>query len=80
MLMLAAFSALITVRSWSGLLDLKGSGDSSMLLEIPTWTVYVPIVASFALLTVVCLYGIAEKLQTIGGAAGSASGNQGAQA
>ena len=67
MLMLAAFSALITVRSWSGLLDLKGSGDSSMLLEIPTWTVYVPIVASFALLMAVSLYGILEKFQVISG-------------
>lgn len=62
MLMLGGFSALIAWRSWVGLLDLKGSGDASMLLEIPTWMVYGPIVASFALLTVVSFHGISEKL------------------
>lgn len=80
MLMLAGFSAVIAVRSWAGLVDLKGSGDSSMLLEIPTWIVYVPIVASFVLLVAVCLYGILEKFQIIRGRAGPAGPSQGVQA
>jgi len=63
MVILAGFSALIAWRSWVGLLDLKGSGDASMLLELPTWTVYGPIVASFGLLVVVSGYGVREKLQ-----------------
>lgn len=74
MLMLAAFSALIAWRSWVGLVDLKGSGDASMLLEIATWTVYVPIVAAFALLMVVSLYGILEKFDIIRGRNTAAQG------
>ena len=62
LLMLSGFSALIAWRSWVGLLDLKGSGDASMLLELPTWIIYGPIVASFALLTVVSVYGMVQKL------------------
>ena len=62
MTLLAVFSALVAWRSMVGLLDLKGSGDASMLLEIPTWWAYVPIVASFTLLTVVSVHGLVQQL------------------
>ena len=64
-LLLAGFSALITWRIWVGLRDLRGSFDASMLLEIPTWWAYVPLVPSFALLTVTALYRALEKMKEI---------------
>jgi TRAP-type C4-dicarboxylate transport system permease small subunit len=62
---LAGFSGLLTWRIWVGLLDLKGSFDASMLLEIPTWWAYVPLVPAFALLTATALYRALEKLKEI---------------
>jgi TRAP-type C4-dicarboxylate transport system permease small subunit len=48
-----------------GLRDLQGSFDASMLLEIPTWWAYVPLVPAFALLTATALYRALEKLKEI---------------
>jgi TRAP-type C4-dicarboxylate transport system permease small subunit len=45
--------------------DLQGSFDASMLLEIPTWWAYVPLVPSFALLTVTALYRAIEKMKEL---------------
>ena len=64
-LLLATFAALLTWRIWVGLLDLQGSFDASMLLEIPTWWAYVPLLPSFALLTVTALYRAFEKMKEI---------------
>ena len=64
-LLLAGFSALLTWRIWVGLRDLQGSFDASMLLEIPTWWAYVPLVPSFALLTVTALYRAIEKMKEL---------------
>lgn len=62
-LLLAFFAGLLSWRIGVGLLDLRGSFDASMLLEIPTWWAYVPLVPSFALLSLTALYRAAEKLQ-----------------
>jgi TRAP-type C4-dicarboxylate transport system permease small subunit len=43
-----------------GLLELRRTGDSSMLLGLPTWIPYVPISASFALLGCTALYAAWE--------------------
>ncbi len=64
-LLLAGFSALITWRIWVGLRDLQSSFDASMLLEIPTWWAYVPLVPSFALLTTTAIYRAIEKMKEI---------------
>lgn len=62
-LLLAFFAGLLSWRIGVGLLDLRGTFDASMLLEIPTWWAYVPLVPSFALLSLTALYRAAEKLQ-----------------
>ena len=64
-LLLAGFSALLTWRIWVGLRDLQVSFDASMLLEIPTWWAYVPLVPAFALLTATALYRAIEKMKEI---------------
>ena len=64
-LVLAFFAALISWRVLVGLLDLRSSFDASMLLEIPTWWAYVPLVPSFALLALTALYRATEKTKEI---------------
>ncbi len=62
-LLLAFFAGLISWRVGVGLLDLRGSFDASMLLEIPTWWAYVPLVPAFALLSLTALYRAVEKMK-----------------
>lgn len=64
-LIMALFSGLIAWRLYVGLVDLKANGDASMLLEIPTWWIYGPLVASFLLLAVAALYGIVDNLRKL---------------
>ena len=64
-LLLAFFAALLCWRIAVGLVDLRGSFDASMLLEIPTWWAYIPLVPSFALLTLTALYRAAEKIREV---------------
>ncbi len=55
-LLMALTGGIFTWRVALGLIDLRGSLDSSMLLGLPTWWGYVPMVPSFALLCVAALY------------------------
>ena len=64
-LLMAFFAGLISWRIWVGLVDLQGSFDASMLLEIPTWWAYVPLVPSFALLSFTALYRAFEKMKEV---------------
>ncbi|WP_199221650.1 TRAP transporter small permease [Limnohabitans sp. Bal53] len=64
-LLLAFFAGLICWRVWVGMLDLRGNFDASMLLEIPTWWAYTPLVPSFALLSLTALYRSVEKMKEI---------------
>ncbi len=64
-LLLAFFAGLISWRVGVGLLDLRSSFDASMLLEIPTWWAYTPLVPSFVLLSLTALYRAFEKLKEI---------------
>lgn len=43
-----------------GLLELRRTGDASMLLNLPTWWTYIPMVLSFTLLGCVSLYSAWE--------------------
>jgi TRAP-type C4-dicarboxylate transport system permease small subunit len=64
-ILMAAFSAVITVRIAIGLVDLKGTMDASMMLNLPTWWSYVPMVISFALLTATAVYACGDHLRKL---------------
>lgn len=55
-LIMAFFSAVLTWRIVVGLVDLRSSMDATMMLSIPTWWAFVPMIPSFLLLTVAALY------------------------
>jgi TRAP-type C4-dicarboxylate transport system permease small subunit len=55
-MVLAIASFLLTWRIGTGLFELMGNDDASMLLNIPTWWGYVPMVPSFFLLGCAALY------------------------
>ncbi|MDP3134169.1 MAG: TRAP transporter small permease [Burkholderiaceae bacterium] len=55
-LLMAFFAAILSWRLAVGMLDLKSNFDASMMLNIPTWWGYVPMVPSFALLSATALY------------------------
>ncbi|HRP94729.1 MAG TPA: TRAP transporter small permease [Rhodocyclaceae bacterium] len=61
-LVLAAAAFLVAWRLWAGLLELRGGGDSSMILRVPTWYAYVPMVPSFVLLGFAALYTAFARL------------------
>lgn len=55
-IVLAAAAFLLAWRLSVGMLELRGGGDSSMILRVPTWYGYVPMVPSFFLLGCAALY------------------------
>ena len=61
-LFLALFSAVITWRLTVGMLDLRSTMDASMMLSIPTWWAFAPMIPSFALLTAAALYAANNEL------------------
>ncbi len=67
-LTIAAVGFLVAWRLSLGMLDLRQYGETTMVLAIPTWVAYAPMVPSFALLGVVALYRAAVLLRTVRGA------------
>lgn len=63
--LMAVFSGLLTWRLSIGMLDLRANFDASMLLDIPTWWSYAPMVPSFALLCATSLYAAADNLRKL---------------
>lgn len=55
-LALAVAGFLFAWRITLGMLELRGNGDASMLLNLPTWWGYAPMVPSFFLLGCAALY------------------------
>ncbi len=55
-LVLALVAFLVAWRLSIGMAEIRGTGDSSMLLRIPTWYAFVPMVPSFCLLGAAALY------------------------
>ena len=55
-LLLAVAAFIFSWRIAIGMLELRGNGDASMLLNLPTWWGYVPMVPSFFLLGCAALY------------------------
>jgi TRAP-type C4-dicarboxylate transport system permease small subunit len=62
-LLLATLAGVIAWRMAVAVPGLRESLDASMLLSIPTWWIYLPMVASFALLSAVALYGAGGAFQ-----------------
>lgn len=54
-------AALLTWRLALGGLELQGYRETTMVLQVPVWWGFVPVVACSALLTVVCLYTAARS-------------------
>lgn len=63
--LMAVFSGLLTWRLFVGMLDLRSNFDASMLLDVPTWWSYAPMVPSFALLCATSLYAAADNLRKL---------------
>lgn len=64
-LLMALFSAVLAWRLGIGMWDLRGNHDASMMLNIPTWWSYAPMVPSFALLAATSLYTAAGHLRKL---------------
>lgn len=54
--LLALCAAVIAWRMLVGLIDVRAANESSMLLGVPIWWAYCPMVAAFALLSAVAAY------------------------
>ncbi len=61
-LIMAFFAAVLTWRLTVGLIDLRSTMDATMMLNIPTWWAFVPMIPSFALLMVTSLHAANEQL------------------
>lgn len=59
----ASIAALLAWRLTLGGLDLHGYGETTMVLGMPVWPVFLPIVPSLVLLSIVCLYTTAMSLR-----------------
>jgi TRAP-type C4-dicarboxylate transport system permease small subunit len=55
-LLYTAIAALLTWRVALGGLEVRGYGETTMVLRVPVWWGYVPAVVSLAFLTLVCAY------------------------
>ena len=63
--LMAACALLLAWRLSLGMLDLKRNADASMLLNIPTWWGYLPLVPSFVLLALTALYHLRTNLRKL---------------
>ncbi len=55
-LLLAVVMALLAWRAAEGVLDLRASGETTMLLAIPSWLAYLPLLPGLALSALIALY------------------------
>ncbi len=73
-LLLAAVSFLVAWRTGVGMLEMREYGESSMVLALPIWWGYLPLVPSFALLGVAALLTLVQESR--GGAVAHLSGEE----
>lgn len=66
MLLLAAVSFLLAWRVWDGLLTMREYGETSMVLGLPIWWGYVPVMPSLALLGITSLLTFFHELRSGG--------------
>ncbi len=69
-LLLAACAALIALRLAAGMLDSRASGEASMILNVPIWWAYAPMIPSFLLLALAGLYTAWDHWRRVGRSAG----------
>ena len=62
-LIYTAIAALLTWRGALGGLEVRGYGETTMVLRVPVWWGYVPAVLCLALLTLVCGYSTWRSLR-----------------
>lgn len=61
--LLLAFCAFILAwRTWDGMLEMREYGEASMVLALPIWWGYVPVVPALALLGITALYTFSREL------------------
>lgn len=54
-LLLAASSFFLAWRVWDGMLEMREYGETSMVIALPVWWGYIPVVPSFVLLGIAAL-------------------------
>jgi TRAP-type C4-dicarboxylate transport system permease small subunit len=59
----ASIAALLAWRLTLGGMELRSYGETTMVLGMPVWPAFLPIVPSLALLSVACLYTAAMSLR-----------------
>ena len=62
-LIYTAIAALLTWRGALGGLEVRGYGETTMVLRVPVWWGYVPAVVCLAFLTLVCAYTVWRSLR-----------------
>lgn len=62
-LLLAAISFLLAWRVWDGMLEMREYGEASMVIALPIWWGYLPIIPAFVLLGIAALYTFTLELR-----------------
>jgi TRAP-type C4-dicarboxylate transport system permease small subunit len=62
-LIMGFFAAVLAWRLMVGLLDLRSTFDASLMLNIPTWWAYAPMVPAFVLLSLTAFYSVYQQIR-----------------
>lgn len=62
-LLLAVISFLLAWRTWEGMLEMREYGEASMVIALPVWWGYIPVMPAFVLLGVAALYTFTQELR-----------------
>ncbi len=62
--LLLAFCAFVLAwRIWEGMLEMREYGETSMVIALPIWWGYIPVVPAFVLLGIAALYSFSHELR-----------------
>jgi TRAP-type C4-dicarboxylate transport system permease small subunit len=62
--LLLAFCAFVLAwRIWDGMLEMREYGETSMVISLPIWWGYIPVVPAFVLLGIAALYTFMQELR-----------------
>jgi len=62
-LLLAGSAFFLAWRVWQGMLDMREYGETSMVIALPVWWGYVPVVPSFVLLGIAALVSFVDDVK-----------------
>ena len=62
-LLLAGSSFVLAWRIWEGMLEMREYGETSMVISLPVWWGYIPVVPAFVLLGIAALYTFGQELR-----------------